>query len=85
MIKIIHQRNKCIGCDACVQEFPECWEIDETDGKALLKGSLLKKELYILEVPGLHYWEHLQASESCPVSIISISGAVPEISARFMD
>jgi len=69
-MKIIHDRQKCIGCGSCVALCPKYWEM-ETDGKATLKGSKKGKDgLYELEVqkPDCHQ----EAAESCPVQIISI-------------
>ena len=37
MEKIIHEREKCIGCGSCVALCPKFWEMEE-DGKSSLKG-----------------------------------------------
>ena len=34
MAKIIHYRNKCIGCNSCVEQAPSRWSISDEDGKS---------------------------------------------------
>jgi len=70
-MKIIHEREKCIGCGACVALCPKHWEMSE-DGKATLLGSTVdpKTKNYLLEVKKIDC--HEEAAESCPVQIIQI-------------
>ena len=37
MPKVIHEREKCIGCGACAAVCPDFWEMSD-DGKSVLKG-----------------------------------------------
>jgi ferredoxin len=67
-MKILHDREKCIGCGACVSLCPKYWEMKE-DGKAYLKGSELNPEgKYQLELKDPEC--NQQAADSCPVEII---------------
>lgn len=71
MAKIIHEREKCIGCGACVAACPDYWEIKE-DGKTMLLGSKVnsKSKNYELEVQEIGCSQN--AADSCPISIIHI-------------
>ena len=46
MIKIKLFRQKCIGCNYCVEIAPDYWEMDWSDGKCNLVGSDLIKGIY---------------------------------------
>lgn len=73
MIKVIQFRERCIGCNSCVEHAPNTWKIDEADGKSILIGGVLKKEAYILEIDESQLEENEKAAQDCPVSIIQIS------------
>ncbi len=73
MIKIIHYREKCIGCNSCVEHAPNTWKIDETDGKTTLVGSTNIKDIYILEIDESVLEENEKAAQDCPVNIIKIN------------
>ncbi len=68
-MKIIQERDKCIGCGSCAVICPKFWEMDK-DGKATLKGSEQAGSNYELEVEELSCNEDAEAS--CPVGIIHI-------------
>lgn len=72
MPKIIHYRNKCIGCNSCVEQAPSRWSISDEDGKSDLKGSIQKKEVYIAEISVDEIEENKRAAKDCPVSIIKV-------------
>lgn len=72
MIRILHHRDKCIGCYYCVDIAPARWEIDEIDGKSTLIESIEKKGIFIAKAPDMEYDENLQAAEACPVGIIKV-------------
>jgi len=70
--KIIHFKEECISCGACVAICPEFWEMDD-EGMAQLKESQKVKD----------HWERIITSEdakarnqeavdACPVSIIKL-------------
>ncbi len=70
--KIIHLRNKCIGCNACVESAPYRWRISKKDGKSVLIGGKEKKGIFIATVNNDEYNENLEASNNCPVNIIRL-------------
>ncbi|RMD45861.1 MAG: hypothetical protein D6831_02855, partial [Aquificota bacterium] len=45
-LQIIHYREKCIGCNACVEAAPDRWAISKKDGKAVLLKGIEKKGIY---------------------------------------
>ncbi len=76
MIIITHQRDKCIGCNYCVELAEEQWRMSKKDGKSVLLGAVNKKGFHTLRVPMdddevLHNNE--KAAEACPVNIIKVS------------
>ena len=70
-MKIIFEREKCIGCGSCVAICPEFWEIAE-DGKSHLKNS--KRDLKTgndeLEITKVKCGQ--DATDVCPVQCIHI-------------
>ncbi len=68
-MKIIQEKDKCIGCGACTVACPKFWEMGE-DGKAVLKGSEKVNSNYELEIKEPYCNEDAEAS--CPVSIIHV-------------
>lgn len=68
-VKIIHDRDMCIGCGACVAVCPAYWEMG-SDGKSNLKEAKNnggKFELQINEAAC-----NKSAAQSCPVNCIHI-------------
>ncbi len=66
--KIIHEKEGCIGCGACVAICPDYWQMKDNK-KSFLKGSKKTKEgNYELELdePGCNK----AAEASCPVGVI---------------
>lgn len=72
MIRITHHRVKCIGCNYCVEVAPNTWSMDETDGKAVLKGAKQKKEFFLLITGNDEYEDNIEARNLCPVKIIKL-------------
>ncbi len=64
-MKIIFDRENCIGCGSCVAACPSFWEM-ASDGKANLKGG----EDNQLEVEDASC--NLDAAERCPAGVIKI-------------
>ncbi len=73
MPKIIHYRNKCIGCGICFQMQPELWRMSKKDGKASLLKAVAKKDVYILAVNDSIYNQTEEVAKACPVKIIRLS------------
>lgn len=70
MAKIIHYRDRCIGCGICHEQHPEMWRMSRKDGKATLINGSRKNGIYVLKVP-LESANSMQAmARACPVKII---------------
>ncbi len=72
MIIISHYRDKCIGCNACVEIAPEQWAMSRRDGKSVLIGAREKKGVYTVRLPDEAWEANRKAAEACPVNIIKI-------------
>ena len=72
MPKIIHYRNKCIGCNICFELQPEIWRMSKKDGKATLIKSLAKKEVFISTINESMLHQSQEVAKACPVKIIKI-------------
>lgn len=70
-MKIIHEREKCIGCGSCVALCSKFWELAE-DGKSRLLGSKKDSKTgnYDLEIAEIGC--NQDAAGSCPVQCIRI-------------
>ena len=69
-MKVIQEREKCIGCGSCVALCPNFWEMGD-DGKSVLKSSKKNNEgNYEIEIDAVEC--NKDAAESCPVQIIHI-------------
>jgi len=73
MSKIIHYRDKCIGCGICVEQQPSYWRMSKKDGKATLLKSTFRKAVYVLIVSDAIQQETQGIAKLCPVKIIKIS------------
>jgi len=72
MIRISHQRAKCIGCNYCIEVAPNSWYMDESDGKARLKESVEKKGIFVARFTDDEYEANVEAQNICPVHIIKV-------------
>lgn len=72
MIRIIQQRDKCIGCNACVEAAFYRWRISRQDGKSTLVGAKEKRGFHSVLVDDHEYEENMAAARNCPVNIIQI-------------
>lgn len=75
MPKLIHYRERCIGCNACVEIDYESWRMSKRDGKAVLLKALNKKGIYQLEIKYSDIELCEKVVEACPVNVIRIEGA----------
>lgn len=73
MIRIIQQRAKCIGCNACVEAAFNRWRVSRKDGKCTLVGGIEKKGFYQVVVDDHELDDNLLAAANCPVKIIQIN------------
>lgn len=72
MVIISHQREKCIGCNYCVELAYTHWRMSKKDGKATLLGGVNKKGFYTSRVDNSEFEENKKAAEACPVNIIQV-------------
>ncbi|MCB0505971.1 MAG: ferredoxin [Cyclobacteriaceae bacterium] len=72
MVIITHQREKCIGCNYCVELAYSRWRMSKKDGKATLLGGVNRKGFYTVKVREDELEENLKAAEACPVKIIHV-------------
>lgn len=72
MPKIIHYRDKCIGCGICYEMQPEIWRMSRKDGKAVLVKATVKKDISILPIPEFMVQLSEEVAVACPVKIIKV-------------
>lgn len=71
MAKIIHYREKCIGCYSCVEHAPSYWKMDD-DGLSTLLGSSEKKGIFLRDIDESDVEKNKKAAKDCPVNIIKV-------------
>ena len=70
-MKIVHEREKCIGCGSCAALCPKYWEMAEDGKSRLIKGNENKETgNYELEIEKPEC--NQDAADACPVQIIHI-------------
>ncbi|MCF6361439.1 MAG: ferredoxin [Cyclobacteriaceae bacterium] len=72
MVIITQQRDKCIGCNYCVELAYDRWRMSKKDGKATLIGGVNRKGFYTVKVREDELEENIKAAEACPVKIIHV-------------
>jgi ferredoxin len=73
MIIITLQRDKCIGCNYCVEMAPAQFQMSKKDGKSVLLKSTNTKGFHTLKSPDYTIFETCELAEkACPVNIISV-------------
>lgn len=73
MVVVTLQRNKCIGCNYCVELAPNQFQMSKKDGKSVLLHSNDRKGFFTLKSNDeLIYEASDNAAKACPVKIISI-------------
>ncbi|MEY2702273.1 MAG: hypothetical protein RLY43_906 [Bacteroidota bacterium] len=73
MVIITLQRDKCIGCNYCVEMAPAQFQMSKKDGKSVLIKSVNAKGFYTLKSPDHAIVESCELAEkACPVTIISV-------------
>jgi ferredoxin len=72
MVIITHQRDKCIGCNYCVELAYQRWRMSKKDGKATLLGGENKKGFHTVRVDNEEFDKNMRAAEACPVNIIKV-------------
>lgn len=72
MVIITHQREKCIGCNYCVELAFDRWRMSKKDGKATLLGGENKKGFHTVRTDDVEFEANKRAAEACPVNIIKV-------------
>ncbi|MBE9467380.1 MAG: ferredoxin [Bacteroidetes bacterium] len=72
MLRIIFQRQKCIGCGSCVEVAPDRWQMNKLDGKSILIDAKGKKGFYTIELTNDEYEQNKEVESSCPMHIIRV-------------
>ncbi len=73
MVVVTLQRNKCIGCNYCVELAPGQFQMSKKDGKSVLLKSVDRKGFSTLKSPDHSIYEPCEAAaKACPVKIISV-------------
>ncbi len=66
-------RNKCIGCNYCVESAPDLFRMSRKDGKAILLNAYEKRGFYTLKLDNpLFFPQAERAEEVCPAKIIQV-------------
>ncbi|NER14996.1 ferredoxin [Leptobacterium flavescens] len=72
MVVVTLQRNKCIGCNYCVEVAPGQFRMSKKDGKSVLLHATEKKDFHTLKSPDNTIFDACsQAEKACPVKIIT--------------
>ena len=73
MVIVTLQRNKCIGCNYCVELAASQFQMSKKDGKTVLLHSTEKKGFHTLKSNDYTILETCEnAAKACPVKIISV-------------
>ena len=73
MVIITPQRDKCIGCNYCVEMAPNLFQMSKKDGKSVLLKSVNAKGFYTLKSADHTIVENCELAEkACPVHIITL-------------
>jgi len=73
MVVVTLQRNKCIGCNYCVELAPNQFVMSKKDGKSVLLHSRDKKGFFTLKFKDYSIFEDCEkAAKACPVNIINV-------------
>ena len=73
MVVITLQRNKCIGCNYCVEVAPMQFQMSKKDGKSVLLHSQEKKGFFTIKSHDETIFNaSYEAKKACPVNIIEV-------------
>jgi ferredoxin len=72
MFKILHYRDKCLGCAYCVEVAPALFEVNENDGKVDLIQANEKNGVQSKDVNDIFLQEAEEAVSVCPAKIIVV-------------
>ncbi len=72
MITITQQRDKCIGCNYCVEAAPGRWRMSKKDGRSVLIDSKERRGFWTVKVGDEEAMLNEKAAALCPVKIITL-------------
>ena len=72
MVIITQQRDKCIGCNYCVELAFQRWRMSKKDGKCTLLGATERRGFHTVRVGDEEFEDNVKAAEACPVKIIKV-------------
>ena len=72
MVIITQQRDKCIGCNYCVELAFQRWRMSKKDGKCTSIGAEDKRGFHTVRVGDEEYIQNVMAARACPVKIIKV-------------
>lgn len=72
MITIIQQRQKCIGCNYCVEAAPTRWRMSKRDGRSVLIDGKDRRGFWSVKVGDEEREANEKAAKLCPVKIITV-------------
>ncbi|WP_445714557.1 ferredoxin [Flavobacterium sp.] len=73
MVVVTLQRDKCIGCNYCVEMAPAQFQMSKKDGKSVLIKAVDSKGFHTLKSPDHTIVENCElAAKACPVHIITV-------------
>ena len=73
MVIVTLQRNKCIGCNYCVELAPAQFQMSKKDGKTVLLKSVDAKGFFTLKSHDYAILEpSINAAKACPVNILVV-------------
>lgn len=71
-VRIQQRRDRCIGCNACVEAADHRWRVSRRDGKCTLVGGTEKRGVWSVLVDMHEYEANVIAAKNCPVRIINV-------------
>lgn len=72
MVVVTLQREKCIGCNYCVELAPGQFQMSKKDGKSVLLHSKEKKGFFTIKSHDNTIFDPCkEAQKACPVKIIT--------------
>lgn len=72
MSKLVHYRDKCIGCGICFEMQPDYWRMSTRDGKATLVKAQIKSKVHQRDVQEWDLELSNKVANACPVKVIKI-------------